>query len=112
MCDYFSSTDPILYESRRRSLRIHGVSTSIRLENLIWEVLSDIAMTLGCTTNALIGRLYDEVAERHGQVTNFTSFLRATCIRHLALMNESRGRSLGALPALDGPGAHGASFSH
>ena len=34
MCEFFVTADPILYESRTRTLRIHGVLTSIRLENL------------------------------------------------------------------------------
>jgi predicted DNA-binding ribbon-helix-helix protein len=30
MCEFFVTADPILYESRTRSVRIHGVQTSIR----------------------------------------------------------------------------------
>ena len=36
MCDIYVKADPILYESRSRSLRIHGLVTKIRLENLFW----------------------------------------------------------------------------
>ena len=39
MCQVFISADPALYDSRARSLRLHGVATSIRLENLFWQVL-------------------------------------------------------------------------
>ena len=43
MCEFFISADPILYESRSRTVRIHGVLTSIRLENLMWDTLAEIA---------------------------------------------------------------------
>lgn len=102
MCDYFAATDPIVYESRRRSLRIHGVSTSIRLENLMWDVLAQIAVETDCSTNTLISKLYDEVSARHGDVSNFASFLRVTCLRHLARSpassdgSDSLAHSIGA----------------
>ena len=43
MCKIFISADPSSYESRTRSVRLHGVVTSIRLENLHWTVLEAIA---------------------------------------------------------------------
>ena len=45
MCQVFISADPALYSCRARSVRLHGVATSIRLENLFWQVLEDIART-------------------------------------------------------------------
>ena len=43
MCEIFISTDPQRYESRTRAVRLHGVSTSIRLENLFWDILDELA---------------------------------------------------------------------
>ena len=43
MCQVFISADPALYTCRARSVRLHGVATSIRLENLFWQVLEEIA---------------------------------------------------------------------
>ncbi|NYZ13902.1 ribbon-helix-helix domain-containing protein [Azospirillum sp. RWY-5-1] len=83
MCRIFVNTDPILYESRSRSVRIHGMVTSIRLENLFWNVLADIAADQGMTTNRLIMTLYDEVVEAHGKVQNLASFLRVSCVRYM-----------------------------
>ncbi len=37
------SADPASHESRTRSVRLHGVVTSLRLENLHWAVLEEIA---------------------------------------------------------------------
>lgn len=85
MCEVFISADPALYESRVRSVRLHGVATSIRLENLFWAVLGDIASRDAMTVPQLCTRLHDELqAERQG-IDNFASFLRVCCGRYLAL---------------------------
>ncbi|MGE5338616.1 MAG: ribbon-helix-helix domain-containing protein [Gemmatimonadota bacterium] len=83
MCEFFVKADPILYESRTRTLRIHGVLTSIRLENLAWDVLAEMAATEGCPTNTLITKFHDEILQHRGEVPNFASFLRVTCMRYL-----------------------------
>lgn len=83
MCEFFVKADPILYESRSRTVRIHGVLTSIRLENLVWDTLSEMAADEGCTTNALIAQFHDEILSHRGDVANFSSFLRVTCLRYL-----------------------------
>jgi predicted DNA-binding ribbon-helix-helix protein len=83
MCEYFVKADPISYEQRSRTVRIHGVLTSIRLENLVWDTLAELAEEEGCTTNALIARFHDEILVHRGEVPNFASFLRVTCMRYL-----------------------------
>ncbi len=83
MCDFFVAADPILYESRTRTVRIRGVSTSIRMENFIWDTLASLAEEEGMTTNALIVQFHDEILRHRGDVLNFTSFLRVTCLRYL-----------------------------
>ncbi len=89
MCQVYAMTDPILYESRSRSVRIHGAITGIRLENLFWQLLSSMAESGGMTTNQLIVKLHGEVGRHRGEVTNFTSFLRVTCLRYQALLVDS-----------------------
>lgn len=96
MCGIYTKTDPILYESRSRSVRIHGVITSIRLENLFWDVLSEIAAREGIATNQLIAKLYDEVMEYRGEISNLASFLRVSCLRYLTLV---AGKETETLPA-------------
>ena len=94
MCQIFVNTDPILYEARSRSVRIHGMVTSIRLENLFWNVLAGIAAEQGTTTNRLIVTLYDEVVEVHGGVQNLASFLRVSCVRYLTLTPAASARGI------------------
>ena len=85
MCQVFISADPQLYAHRARSVRLHGVATSIRLENLFWQVLQEIAARDGYSLAQLCTKLYDELVAEHGAVDNFTSFLRVCCTRYLAL---------------------------
>jgi predicted DNA-binding ribbon-helix-helix protein len=83
MCEFFVKADPILYESRSRTVRIHGVLTSIRVENFVWDTLASLAAEEGLTTNALIVQFHDEISRHRGDVLNFSSFLRVTCMRYL-----------------------------
>jgi predicted DNA-binding ribbon-helix-helix protein len=84
MCELYVKADPMLYESRSRSLRIRGVVTTLRLENQFWDILAEIAAVDGMTTNQLISKLYDEVMDYRGEVVNFASFLRVSCTRFLS----------------------------
>lgn len=90
MCKIFISADPELYRCRSRSLRLSGVATSIRLENLFWQVLEEIGARDGLSVAQLITRLYDELAEAGGDCGNFSSFLRVSCGRYLALQVAGR----------------------
>lgn len=90
MCKIFISADPELYRCRSRSLRLSGVATSIRLENLFWQVLEEIGARDGLSVGRLIARLYDELAAAGGDCSNFSSFLRVSCGRYLALQAAGR----------------------
>lgn len=83
MCEYFVKADPIQYEQRSRTVRIRSVLTSIRLENMVWDILAEMAEEEGCTTNALISKFHDEILAHRGEVPNFASFLRVTSMRYL-----------------------------
>ncbi len=93
MCQIFIGADPDLYRTRSRSLRLHGVATSIRLEILFWNILEEIGARDGMSVGQLISKLYDELAEAGGDCANFTSFLRVSCGRYLAL------QASGSIPA-------------
>ena len=85
MCQVFISADPALYTCRARSVPLHGVATSIRLEILFWHVLEEIATRDGMSVPQLCARLHDELLAERGSVDNFASFLRVCCGRYLAL---------------------------
>ncbi len=88
MCKIFISADPSSYESRTRSVRLHGVVTSLRLENLHWAVLEEIAGRDGMTIAQLIEKLYDELVADRGAVGNFSSFLRVCALRYENLIAQ------------------------
>jgi len=90
MCEIFIRANPDSYLCQSRSLRLHGVATSIRLERLFWEVLEELAQRDGMTVNQLITRLHDELAAHRGEAANFSSFLRVCCLRYLMLQGEGR----------------------
>jgi len=109
MCEIYVKADPILYESRSRSLRIHGAVTKIRLENLYWDILAELAAGEAMTTNQLVAKLYNEIVEFRGEVDNFTSFLRVTCLRYLTL---ERGQTRPRLSLVERIGASVANGSN
>ena len=101
MCEFFVKADPIQYEQRSRTVRIHGVLTSIRLENMVWDILAEMAAGEGRTTNALISMFHDEIEEHRGEVPNFASFLRVTCMRYLQRkLTVAERKTQGAGPPL------------
>jgi predicted DNA-binding ribbon-helix-helix protein len=105
MCQVYARADPILYESRTRSVRIHGVLTTIKVENLFWEVLTEMATEQQTTTNGLIVKLHDEVTEFRENVGNFASFLRVCCLRYMSLQagrqpDATRRETIGSLRAV------------
>ncbi|MDO9599985.1 MAG: ribbon-helix-helix domain-containing protein [Azoarcus sp.] len=87
MCQIFTNADPALYACRARSIRLRGVATSIRLENIFWRVLEEIGERDGLSVPQLVTRLHDELPDTgtaHDRA-NFTSFLRVSCSRYLQL---------------------------
>ena len=106
MCEYFVKADPIQYEQRSRTVRIRNVLTSIRLENMVWDILAEMAEEEGCTTNALIAKFHHEILTHRGEVPNFASFLRVTSMRYLrrCMLALERKQAQPALTVLNNAG--------
>jgi predicted DNA-binding ribbon-helix-helix protein len=85
MCRLFIGADPAMWETRLRSVRMRGFATSVRLENIYWRLLEEIAGRDGLSVAEILARLYDELRETQGEVENFASFLRVCCARYLML---------------------------
>jgi predicted DNA-binding ribbon-helix-helix protein len=98
------------YESRAHSVRLKGVVTSIRLENLYWAILAEISEANVMRTSQLIAKLYDEMLEVRRAVPNLASLLRVTCLRYLSLkvseVAEVKKSRLGPAPLLSNPVEH------
>ena len=83
MCSLFTSQDPATYAYETRAVRLHGHSTSIRLEAAFWAILEEIAGREGLSVARFVATLHDEILQRLGDVPNFASFLRVTCLHWL-----------------------------
>ncbi|MGY8662390.1 ribbon-helix-helix domain-containing protein [Bradyrhizobium sp. UFLA05-109] len=59
--------------------------SNIRLENLDWRILEELAQRDGMTLSQLLDRLHEELLEDRGNVEHFSSFLRVCCGRYLML---------------------------
>lgn len=69
------------FESERRSMRLHGHSTTIRLERAYWTVLEILAAEENLSVAALVTRIHD-----HCQVANdknLASCLRVVCLKYI-----------------------------
>ena len=91
MCRIFANQDPASYEPVTKALRVNGHTTSLRLEAEFWAILDEIAAGEGLSTPRFIGKLHDEVIERHGQVENLASMLRVTCALYLRIRHDRVG---------------------
>ena len=83
MCGLFLAVDPAEYEAETRTVRLHGHVTSVRLERSFWAIIDHIAAREEISTGRFITTLHDEVLDRDGEVPNFASLLRVTCLQYL-----------------------------
>ena len=83
MCQIFAGQDPANYRYITRSVRLGGHATSIRLEATFWSILDELAESQGMTTPRFLSTLYDEVLELRGEIANFSSLLRVSCVLYL-----------------------------
>ena len=85
MCRLFIGAEPGLWEPQTRSMRLDGVSTSVRLEGFFWEVLKEVGKRDGLSLNQLVAKLSRECSDAGHDPANFASFLRVCCGRYQAL---------------------------
>ncbi len=74
------------FTSDRRSIRIHGHSTTIRLENAFWKSLEKLASQEGMSVVELITAVHDHCPQM--DIKNLASCLRVVCLR---AMGDSAG---------------------
>jgi predicted DNA-binding ribbon-helix-helix protein len=83
MCRLFKTQDPATYASETRPMRLHGHCTSVRLEAAYWDTLEEIAGHEGVSVARFCATLHDEMQQQGGEVSNFASMLRVTCLHYL-----------------------------
>jgi len=82
------------YAGVTRSVRLNGLSTSIRLEARYWRLVDEMAADGDLTTPKFLSTLYDEVLEIHGEVRNFASLLRTACLVHMEKKAETKSLAM------------------
>ena len=82
MCRLFLSQDPASYAAETRPMRLHGHSTSVRLEAAFWSILTEIAGHEGMSVAQFCQTLHDEM-DQGSETANFASTLRVTCLHYL-----------------------------
>lgn len=100
MCRIFITQDPGTYAAETRAVRLHGHCTSIRLETAFWSILEEIAAEEGISVARFVAVLHDEILARHGEVPNFASFLRVSCLHWLRHRQEHAAQVAERRPAL------------
>lgn len=84
------------WSSTTRSIRIDGTVTSVRLENVYWRVIDDIARQNNLRVPQLMTEL--QIAAKSGNIihTNFTSFIRVCCCRYLSTLSKTTSHRKGS----------------
>lgn len=88
MCELFSKQPLEGYQYKTRSIRLDGHVTSVKLEASFWQVLEEIATKQQMRLSHFLSNLYNEALDHAGDVTNFTSLLRCTCLIYLRQPND------------------------
>ncbi|AKJ98690.1 MULTISPECIES: ribbon-helix-helix domain-containing protein [Pseudomonas] len=65
-----------------RSIRLNGFATCLRLEQVYWDILADMARLNRCSISTLLSHVDREVHLRHGGVRNFSGLVRVVCVVH------------------------------
>jgi len=92
MCRIFAGQSPETYQGQTRSIRLGGHCTSIRLEAAFWAVLEEIAASQHMSLGKFLTKLHDEVLQLHGEVHNFASLLRCSCLKYRSELRQHATR--------------------
>lgn len=71
-----------LAQPQARSVRLNGFATCLRLEQVYWDILGDMAHLNSCSISTLLSHVDREVHLRHGGVRNFSGLVRVVCVVH------------------------------
>lgn len=72
-----------LAQPHARSVRLNGLATCIRLEEVYWNILAEIARINSCSVNTILSYIDREVHLRYGGVKNFSGLIRVVCVAHV-----------------------------
>lgn len=79
---YCNFSDDLL-KLRQRSVRLNGIATCLRLEEIYWSIIEELAREESLTVGKLISRWAMEMDLAHEAVWNFTGYVRVICVVQL-----------------------------
>ncbi|WP_244144194.1 ribbon-helix-helix domain-containing protein [Paraburkholderia fungorum] len=82
MTEYCNFT-PALARPRLRSVRINGLATCLRLEEVYWRIIEEIARQKSMSVGKLISQWAREIDLTQETVCNFTGLIRIICVTQL-----------------------------
>ena len=82
---FVNEFDMSLVQPLSRSVRLNGYATCLRLEQVYWNILANMAANNCCSISSLLSHVDREVQLRHGGVKNFSALVRVVCV-----MNSGR----------------------
>ncbi|WP_313802884.1 ribbon-helix-helix domain-containing protein [Sphingobium sp.] len=94
MCRFYRHTSSDNYSPATRKVRIHGHSTSVRLEKSFWDILECMAAAEGKSLGRLVTILHDEVRQSEQDLPNFASCLRVMALQY----GVEHGQGCSAIP--------------
>lgn len=81
MFEYCNTDQAAEYKPEKRSLRIHGHSTTIRLEKAFWSVLEELAREERVSLVQLITKVSEHCLLANDK--NLASCLRVVCLKYI-----------------------------
>lgn len=78
-----------LLKLRQRSVRLNGIATCLRLEEIYWEIIEKLAREESLTVGKLISRWAMELDLANESILNFTGYVRVVCVVQLIKRMDS-----------------------
>jgi predicted DNA-binding ribbon-helix-helix protein len=72
-----------LLKLRQRSVRLNGIATCLRLEEIYWSIIEELAREESLTVGKLISRWAMEMDLAQESIWNFTGYVRVVCVVQL-----------------------------
>ncbi|MPW16724.1 aryl-sulfate sulfotransferase [Paraburkholderia sp. CNPSo 3157] len=79
----YCSFNADLLKPRQRSVRVNGLATCLRLEEIYWSIIEELAREESLSVGKLISRWAMEMDLSHEYVWNFTGYVRVICVVQL-----------------------------
>jgi predicted DNA-binding ribbon-helix-helix protein len=74
---------------RQRSIRLNGIATCLRLEEIYWLIIEELAREESLTVGKLISKWAMEMDLAHESICNFTGYVRVVCVVQLMRRMDS-----------------------